>query len=560
MFRTKYSDGVKNAREAQKPVAELPPFDPERLRSKGLLAGLLSRVLENPRGWLALLRRFWPTVVIGRIALVTKAADVRDILERQEFETPFGRDMAEMAGGVNFILGMQDGSDYRRMKSVILSAFPPVEVEARVRPIARLHSRALARTAMPGFNAIELLKIVPVRICRDYFGLAFDNDEEFADWSIALSSQLFFNPFEKAATRELASVAAYRMRDVINQSIETVLAGSKTDKPLARLVAIHEAGRLSLDDIRSIMMGMVSSFAPTNLLAGGNALDVVLNRTDARKAVQDAIDSGNDAALDKAILEAMRFKPIYLGPLRYVARDAVIASGTRREKTLRAGTIVIPSILSAMFDKDAVIDPERFDTSRPGRDYLLYGHGLHLCIGAEVARVQIAESFRALFAKAGLQRAAGSIGRLTRRGTYPERLCVEFDVADAWKTSLDLSQYDPSISSLCELIIRFLIARSSTHSDRISLSRLCGITGKRAPDVDLMTAITILTQSRQPVLSVAYYSIDKYGRFEKVNRKDINTESFIDDIDKQPLMFKDTFPIFYASDEFRKVNIGVKRT
>ena len=235
MLRTKYFDGVEFAQAAQRPVEEMPPFDPERMRSGGLVARMVSAALENPRGWLGFLRRRKPILVIGKFALVTRAADVREILERQdEFETPFGPEMTEMAGGSNFVLGMQDGSAYRRMKSSILSAFPPGEVEAAVRPVARLHSQALARPALPGYNAIQLLKLVPARICRDYFGLVFDDDEEFADWSIALSA-LFFSDFTgSASTRELAVVAADRMLKVVDRSVAVVRSGAgRADSPLA---------------------------------------------------------------------------------------------------------------------------------------------------------------------------------------------------------------------------------------------------------------------------------------------------------------------------------------
>ena len=79
---------------------------------------------------------------------------MRDILERgDEFETPYGPEMAELARGSNFILGMQDGAAYRQMKSAVLSAFPPAEVEAAVRPIAERHSRDIMTRASPGFDA-----------------------------------------------------------------------------------------------------------------------------------------------------------------------------------------------------------------------------------------------------------------------------------------------------------------------------------------------------------------------------------------------------------------------
>lgn len=439
MIQTKFYDRVREAQATQRPLSELPAFDAERMRSKGLLASAVTSLLENPRPVLAFLRRWKPTVVIGNFALVTRNADVTEILERQDvFETPFGLEMAEMAGGVNFVLGMQDGAAYRSMKSAILSAFPPAEVETKVRPLAAQHSRAILRSAMPGFDAASgLLKLVPVRICRDYFGMIVEDEDAFADWAIALSSLFFADFGGSATTRELAVVAAHRMREAIDRSIARVEEqGGAPATPLARLVAMKSAERNPLTDadIRSIMMGMISGFAPTNLLGAGNCLDVLLSRADAREAVLAAMEAHDDKALEAAIVEAMRFKPINVGPLRYVTKDTVIAKGTKRETRLKAGMTVMPATFSAMFDGDAVVDPERFMPGRPARDYMVFGHGIHRCIGEAIARVQIAECVRALFALPGLRRAPGAAGRLTRRGAFPEHLRVDFDTHDASKT------------------------------------------------------------------------------------------------------------------------------
>ncbi|MEQ9179492.1 MAG: cytochrome P450 [Nitratireductor sp.] len=433
MFRTKYHDGVRAAQAAQRPVAEMPAFDPERLRSSGLIARAVSAFLENPRPAARFFRRYWPILSLGKTVIVFKNADVREVLERQEdFETPFGPEMEEMAGGANFVLGMQDGAEYRRVKSALLSAFPPAEIEAVVRPIAARHSAEIMRAAMPGFDVVDrMLKIVPVRICRDYFGMAIEDDVAFADWAIALSSLFFADPTGSAGTRELAVVASARMLETIDHSLARVRAGhGPSDTPLARLVAMRDADPAALgeDEIRSIMMGMIAGFTPTNLLAAGNALDVVLTMPEARAAVEAALAGGDDAALTRAIDEAMRFKPINPGPFRTVPRDTVLARGTRRQKTLKAGTTVWPWSLSAMFDEDDVAAPERFDPERPQRNSLVFGHGIHWCVGAALARVQIGEAFRALFSTPGLRRAAGASGRLARRGAFPERLCVEFDV------------------------------------------------------------------------------------------------------------------------------------
>lgn len=429
MVTTKYFARVDRLCAEQRPVDELPPFDLERLRSKGFGARLVSFMIERPRWWLALLRGVRPVLKVGNFALVTRNADVREVLERQDvFHTPFGPEMTDMAGGSNFILGMQDGPAYRRMKSAILSAFPIDEIETVLRPIAARHAREIMLGARPGFNAAkDLLKVVPVRICRDYFGVLVEDEEEFADWSIALSALFFADFGGSKEARDLAFVAAHRMRAVIERSIDAVGTGAlPAETPLARLVAWQRAkpDELSRADIVSIMMGMISGFVPTDLLAAGNALDVVLSKPEAQEAIEEAIAAGDDQRLDRAIVEAMRFKPIFIGPLRYVARDAIIADGTRRRTLLKAGMTVMPATLSAMFDRSAVDDPRRYDPDRPARDSMVFGHGIHWCIGSAIARVDIAECFRALFGKTNIRRA----GRLKRLGAYPEQLRVAFDM------------------------------------------------------------------------------------------------------------------------------------
>lgn len=431
MIRLKYFDAVRPGQENQRPLTEMPPFDLERLRSKGIMSRIIGVLFNDPRWMLALLRRFWPNLAIGNFLLVTRNADVREILERgDEFETPYGPEMAELARGSNFILGMQDGADYRRMKSSVLGAFPPGEVEALVRPIAARHSQEIMMRASPGFDAIaDLIKIVPVRICRDYFGLEIDDESEFADWAIALSALFFSDPTASPTTRQLAVVAGDRLIRVIDRSIDAIRErkGTKDRLPLARLVDLMDQDRLSLPDIHSIMLGMIAGFVPTNVLAGGNCLDVILSRADARQAIDAALAKNDTGSLDRAILEAMRFKPIWIGPWRYTARDATIAMGTRRERLVKAGTVVMPATLSAMFDPEAVQSPNHFDTSRPHRDYLVFGYGIHQCIGAEIARIQIGESLRALFQKNNVRRARGKAGRMTHIGAYPDSLKVDFE-------------------------------------------------------------------------------------------------------------------------------------
>ncbi len=426
----KYFEGIEKAR-AELPIdAEVPAFDIERLRAKGWKARAAGYLFEHPDWWLGLLRRFWPRARCGRFVLLTRSDDVRDVLERQaDFETPYGPEMIELAGGANFILGMADGEDYRRLKSVVLGAFPPDEVEARVRPIAARRASAIVEAAGSELNAArDLFRIVSSTICRDYYGMIVDDEGAFADWNIALSTLFFGDPTASRTVRELAIAGSRHLKASIDASIDAVLAsGALRDRPLDRLVGAMQQGRIARADVHAIMMGMITGFGPTTLLGGGNCLDVVLSRPEIFDEVRAAIAAGDDARLDKAIGEAMRFKPIWISPWRYARTDQKIGVG--RPYTIRADTVVWPATRAAMFDRRAVADPQRFRPDRPDRESLVFGHGIHKCIGAALARIQTAECLRALFSRPGFRRAPGRAGRLERLGAYPDRLTVAFDPA-----------------------------------------------------------------------------------------------------------------------------------
>jgi cytochrome P450 len=80
-----------------------------------------------------------------------------------------------------------------------------------------------------------------------------------------------------------------------------------------------------------------------------------------------------------------------------------------------------------MLDERHVKDPSKFDPDRLPSDYMLFGHGMHWCIGACLAQTQITQTFKALLTKGHLRRAKGPRGQLARLGPFPAHLVVEFD-------------------------------------------------------------------------------------------------------------------------------------
>jgi cytochrome P450 len=80
-----------------------------------------------------------------------------------------------------------------------------------------------------------------------------------------------------------------------------------------------------------------------------------------------------------------------------------------------------------MFDERRVDNPRDFNPGRPASHYMLFGYGLHWCVGAFIAKAQITQTLKALLLKDNLRRAEGPDGQLRRLGPFPEHLVVEFD-------------------------------------------------------------------------------------------------------------------------------------
>jgi len=135
----------------------------------------------------------------------------------------------------------------------------------------------------------------------------------------------------------------------------------------------------------------------------------------------------DDELLWRCLFETLRFKPINPGPFRECAEDYTIADGSPSAKRIPAGTRLLVSTQSAMFDERGVVQPKEFRPDRPSHESMVFGYGLHWCIGAFLARAQITQTFKPLLKKRGLRRAPGRDGDLQTIGLMPAHLSVQFD-------------------------------------------------------------------------------------------------------------------------------------
>jgi len=110
----------------------------------------------------------------------------------------------------------------------------------------------------------------------------------------------------------------------------------------------------------------------------------------------DRLRADPDRLVASAVEECLRYDP----PVKSIERVAT-SDVQLRDKIIRAGDRVRWFISSANRDPERYDDPDAFDITRPPVPNLAFGHGIHLCLGASLARLEGQEVFTALAARFG---------------------------------------------------------------------------------------------------------------------------------------------------------------
>jgi cytochrome P450 len=101
---------------------------------------------------------------------------------------------------------------------------------------------------------------------------------------------------------------------------------------------------------------------------------------------------GDRAEVDPVVEELLRFVcPVQLAFPRIARHDLTVG-----EQRVREGDIVVVSLTGAGRDPARHVDPQRFDPTTAAAGTLAFGHGMHRCVGAELARMELRTALTAL--------------------------------------------------------------------------------------------------------------------------------------------------------------------
>ena len=125
----------------------------------------------------------------------------------------------------------------------------------------------------------------------------------------------------------------------------------------------------------------------------------------------------------KAVEEAMRYAPIIFMTMRMAVEDVELAG-----VTIPAGALIIANTAAANRDPAVYEHPDRFDITREDAPAMLtFGGGIHYCLGAHLARIELAEALTTMARRMPHMRTTGPISWKSITGiSGPASLPVEF--------------------------------------------------------------------------------------------------------------------------------------
>jgi cytochrome P450 len=286
-----------------------------------------------------------------------------------------------------FLLFME-GDDHHRVRLLVGKAFTPRAVET-LRPYARSVIRALVDAVFDHGRCDAVAKLsdpFPIPVICALIGVEPDRVDDMSRWARALTLAVRFDAGQYLAEIEQGwdELEAYVREQIADRR------KAPRDDLLSRLITAEESGhRLSTEELQALV---------AILLAAGT--DTTRNQL--ANMIQTFTEFPNEWALlrsrpdlvSNAVEESIRWQPAFHGTSR-IAMEDIVLDGV----LIPAGSIVAVMSLSTNHDEAALVGAERFDIARKASgswQLLTFGSGIHYCLGASLARLELTEALAEL--------------------------------------------------------------------------------------------------------------------------------------------------------------------
>lgn len=344
-------------------------------------------------------------------------ATVRRVLDDHEtFSSRHGPDW----------MSFTDPPRHTKLRALVSKGFTPRSVanlEPRIRELSReLLDRVIDRGEMD--LAADFATPLPIMVIAEMLGIPPEDRHRFGRWNDVLLDMSY--AIIRSDGAEGAVAAFLAATEEMGTYLEDLLKRRRTeprDDLLSRLSAAEVDGeRLTASEMLGFFQLLLLAGAETTTNLINNAILCFTDHPD-----QLALLRARMELLPSAIEEVLRFR----SPVQWmyrISRKDVEAHG----RGIPAGKMVLAMMGSANHDPSVFREPERFDVTRDPNPHVAFGHGVHFCMGAPLARLEARVALAEFLTRVKSFELASAEPWEPRRGLHvhgPNRLLIRFQRA-----------------------------------------------------------------------------------------------------------------------------------
>jgi cytochrome P450 len=319
---------------------------------------------------------------------------VRCVLRDTRFQIPPGINLAVQGitsgplwDKVVTTLLCLEGAEHHRLRSLVSKAFTPRATARLDQTIVDVINELVDRVEAAGRCDVvaDISRPYPIPIICALLGAPREDWQKFSVWAdeILKTFSFTFDPAEEADVM--------RAWGELDEYVDDMIAGRRhdlTEDLLSDLIRAEDDGdRLNAAELRMLAAGLLLAGTDTTRNQLAASVHVLCEHPE-----QWALLREKPELAMRAVDETMRHSPIAHGTLRIVTEDLEFGG-----HVFPAGTMVIANTAAANRDPAVYDDPNRFDITREDAPAILtFGGGVHYCLGANLARLELAEALKVL--------------------------------------------------------------------------------------------------------------------------------------------------------------------
>jgi cytochrome P450 len=283
------------------------------------------------------------------------------------------------------------GADHRRLRTLVSKAFTARQVEAMRPDIEQITAKLLdrlERSAADGTPADlreQFAYPLPVEVICRLFGVP---DDRRAAMRSAVDAV-----FDTTITPAAAQANALKLYEIMRGLVADKTANPGDDLTSALIASrAEDATRLDADELVDTLILMLTAGHETTVNLLDHAVTALLTHPGQLAGVRCG-----EHTWAEVIEETLRWQaPVPYLPLRYAVEDITLDDGT----VIGEGEAILAAYAAAGRDPaEHGATAGEFDLSRTDKQHLAFGHGVHFCLGAPLARLEAAIALPALFAR-----------------------------------------------------------------------------------------------------------------------------------------------------------------